>query len=277
MMELKVKYFAINKSQPQFVDEVVNLLMRWSVEFPNPRDSWSYWIGGEAHLGKPHISKQIQGEDAPGTCWTGGGGGEPDAVHAELGVAKLDSEAQLVPDLMGPRSSEKHLQLTPNKFGQVNEAQLSGPDSSEGISNPQSASPVALPPAQQPERIREESPTVPLSSYRCNPHRHIFNESPYSATGILQGERSHSTQSQKAYSSVMGSHPSFHHTQPSPTSGRQMRSFLLQGSSTITDGLQIHQIKPSPYPAPGPLQKRYPVRLSPSKIPHPRAFEKHLL
>lgn len=246
----------------------------WSIELPNPRDSWSYWTGGKANLGKPHISEQIQDEDALDICRTGGG--EPDAGLAELRVPKLDSEAQPVPDLMGLRSSEKHLQLTPNQSGQVNEAQLSGPDSSEGIGNPQSASSVALPPAQQPEKIRIESPTMPLPSYRYSPHRHMANESPYSTTSNLQGERSQSTQNQRTYSLTMSSHP-FHLAQPSRTSGRQMRGFLLQGSSTIANGRQINRMKPGPCPAPDPLQKRYPVRHLPSGINHSRAFEKHLL
>lgn len=266
-MELKVRYFALNKLQPKFTDE--------RVELSNPRDSWSYWTGGEAHLSKPHISEQTQDEDAPDTCWTGGG--EPGAGLAEPGVAKLDSEAQSAPKSMGLRSSEKHLQLTPNQSGQVSEAQLLGPGSSEGIGNLQSASPVVLPPVQQPERIRRETPTMPLPPYGYSPRRHIVDESPYSATDTLQGERGQSTQSQRTYSLTMSSHPPFHLAQPSRTSGRQMRGFLLQGSSTVTNGRQIHRMKPGPYPVPDPLQKKYPVRHSPPGINNPRTFEKHLL
>lgn len=200
---------------------------------------------------------------------------------------KLGSGAQLVPDFTGPESSEEDSQLPSNQHGQVNEAQLSGLDSSEKIAKPQSTLPVALAPTQQPKSNRKdfhpESATRYLSSYRCNPLHQMINESPPSANnstygrGFLQRECNHSIPSQRSYSLTMNSYPPFRLAQQSRTSGRQLRTFLLQGSDTIANGRQVHGMKPDPHPVPDPLQKKNPLRHPPSGATHSRAFEKHLL
>lgn len=259
-----------------------------SVELPNPRDSWSYWTGGKARLGKLHISEQIRNEyppDAPPDTHQAADE-KPDVGPAELGPVKLGSGARLVPDFTGPKSSEEYSQLPSNQHGQVKKAQLSGLDASEKIGKPQSTLPVALALALQPKSNRREfhlaSAVRHSPSYKHNP-LHPMNESRASANnstygrGPFQRECSHSIPNQRSYSLTMNSYPPFRPAQQSRTSGRQLRTFLLQGSDTFANGRQVHRVKPDPHPAPDSLQKNNSLRNSPSGVTHSRAFEKHLL
>lgn len=274
--------FAI-KHKPQTTE--TNILMGGrSVELPNPRDSWSYWTGGKARLGKLHIGEQIRNEDLPDAHQAADE--KLDVGLAELGPVKLGSGAQLVPDFTGPKSSEEYSQLPSNQHDQVNNAQLSGLDTPEKIGKPQSTLPVALALALQSKSNRKEfhlaSAVRHSPSYKQNPLNHVVNESPASAhstygRGSLQRECSHSIPTQRSYSLTMNSYPPFRPAQQSRTSGRQLRTFLLQGSDTFANGRQVHRVKPDPHPVPDPLQKKFPLRNPPSGVTRSRAFETHLL
>lgn len=253
-----------------------------SVELSNPRDSWSYWTGGKAHLKEAHIGEQMQGKDEPSARRTADE--KSDAYPGELELKEPGSEPQLIPNL-GSGSSEEPLQLPQNQHGQVTEKIPSNP---EGICKPLSTLPVAMIPMQQPGSIHKEPNSasmvtfLPSGGYNSPPH--MINSSPFAANdsipgrGTLRGERSYSRANQRSYSLTMSSHPPFRITQPNSDPGRQRRgTFPQPRPGTAINSRQLHRVKSGLYTTPDPLQKRYSLRRSTSGATHSRAAEKDLL
>lgn len=253
-----------------------------SVELPNPRDSWSYWTGGKAHLKEAHIGEQMQDEYKLSTRRTADE--KPGADPGEFKLKEPGLEPQLTPNFVGPGSSEEPLQLPQNQHGQVTEEISSDP---EGICRPLSTLPVAMVPMQKSGSINKEpnppntATLLPSGGHNSSPH--MINSSPFVANDPapgrnFQGELNYSRANRRSYSLIMSSHPPFRITQPNSDPGPQRRGSLPQGRpGTATNSRQLHRVKSGLYATPDTLQKRYSLRRSTSGATHSRAAGKNLL